>query len=87
MVAPGGCMVAPGGHAWFTPRGACHGCSRGACMVAPSRGDMHGFSWGGMQKLHKVAWFEIHIMGGMHGCSWGGHAWLLPRGACMGYDI
>ena len=70
----GGCMVAPGGHAWLL-RGACvvapggpmHGCSGGACMVA--RGAC-------MVALGGHAWL---LPGGVHGCSWGEPAWDTMR--------
>ena len=54
------------GHAWFLP--GVHGCSGGACVVAP--GGVHGCSWGGMH-------------GCLGGCVVArGGVWLLP-GACM----
>ena len=76
MVAWGVCVVAPGGM---------HGCSQGACMVAPG-GSMHGCSGGacmvapgGCVVAPEGAWLLP-----------GGHAWLLwgvcvvaPGGACM----
>ena len=66
-------MVAPGG------RGGMHGCSGGACVVAPG-----GCAWllpGGVCMVAPGghAWL---LRRGMRGCS-GGHAWLLPGGACM----
>ena len=40
----GGCVVAPGGHAWLLWGGMC-GCSRGACVVA--LGGHAWLLWGG----------------------------------------
>ena len=67
-----------------------HGCSGGACVVAPGehvwllrgacmvvQGDVCGCS--GVGGMHGCS------AGGMHGCSQGGvHG--CSRGACMGYD-
>ena len=83
----GACVVACRGGAWLLG-GACvvahrvgmHGCSWGACVVAPGGacmvapgGACCGWSW----------W-------GVHGCSWGacvvapgGCAWFAPGGACV----
>ena len=61
-------MVAPGGHV--------HGCSRGACMVAP--GGVCVVARGHVLLLPGVVWL-------LGGCAWllpGGHVWLL-LGACM----
>ena len=82
-------MVAPGG--------GMHGCSWGACMVAPEGvcGDCSGGGQGvrGCSRGH--AWLLLGV-GGMCSCYrghawllWGvcvvawGHVWLLPGGACM----
>ena len=94
VVAPGGaCVVAPG-EACMVVLGGVRGCSGGhawllwgACMVA-----LGGCAW----LLGGHAWL---LGGGMHGCSRGRcvvaprgvhvvaqGAWLLPGGACMGYD-
>ena len=40
MVAPGGCVVAPGGVCVVAPRGGMRGCSWGACVVA-----LGGHAW------------------------------------------
>ena len=73
-----------------------HGCSGGACMVAPGGhawllpGGMRGCSWGGMHGCSQGehAWF---LPGGHAWFFLGGHTWFLPggdmhgffRGACM----
>ena len=56
----GGCVVAPGGHAWLLWGGVVHGCSEGACVVAPG---------GCMVAPGGHAWL---LLGGMHVCSQGG---------------
>ena len=78
-VAHGGaCMGAGGGgHAWLL-LGGVHGCSQGACVVAPG-----GACMVAPRGVCMVA------LGGMRGCFRGacmvtrGHAWLLRGGACM----
>ena len=66
-------MVAPGGHAWLLSEGGMHGCSGGACMVAPggacvvAQGGMHGCSGGAC----------MVAPGGHAWLLWGGHVWLL----------
>ena len=79
----GACVVAQGGHAWLL-WGGVHGCSRGACVVAPgggmrgcSRGGMCGCSWGGVHGCSG---------GGMHGCSWGGMHGCSQGGVCGFFD-
>ena len=79
----GVCMVALRGHAWLL-RGGMHGCSRGACVVAP--GGCMVAPGGGVFALGGHVWL---LWGGMCGCS-GGRAWyylggcmVLFRGACM----
>ena len=86
-------MVAWGGHAWLLLGGhvwllrGVHGCSQGACVVAPGWACV--VAWGASMVARGAfvvapggyggcAWL---LWGGMCGCS-GGHAWLLP-GACM----
>ena len=66
-------------------RGGMHGCSRGACMVAPGGGGACMVCSGG------PAWL---LWGVMHGCSgghawllWEGHAWLLRGGACVVFSM
>ena len=75
---PGGHVWLLGGHAWLLGGwgvhawllwGGMHGCSGGACMVAPG-GGMRGCS-GGM----------CGCSGGMHGCSRGVRAWFF--GGCV----
>ena len=71
------------GHAWLLPGGV-HGCSGGACMVAP--GGHAWLLWGGTcvvapgEGMCGCSWGACVVaLGGMHGCSRGG-AWLLPEG-------
>ena len=69
MVAPGGGMCGCSGGAFMVAPGG-HGCSRGACVVAPG-----GHAWLLLGGMHGCSW------GGVCGCSGGGgHAWLLPGG-------
>ena len=64
IVAPGVCAWLLGGHVWLL-LGGVHGCSRGACMVAPA-------GWACMVAPGGHAWL---LWGGMYGCL-GGHVWF-----------
>ena len=65
-------ILSTGGACMVAPGGGVCGCSAG---VRGCSGGMHCCSGG----VHGCS------RGGMCGCS-GGHAWLLPGGACVGYD-
>ena len=80
----------------FCPQGGVHGCSWGACVVAP-RGAcvvaLGGACMVALRGVHGCSWGAVHgcFQGGGEACvvAWGacmvargGHAWLLP-GGCM----
>ena len=82
----GGCGCS-GGHAWLL-RGACvvalggvHGCSGGACMVAPGgpawllRGGVHGF------------FDEIRSMSGRYASYWNAFLFLKENTLCFFFQI
>ena len=80
------CPQGGGGHAWLL--GGMHGCSRGACVVAPG-GGMRGCFWGVMHGcsggvcIVAPGWGACMVApGGMHGCS-GGACVVASRGVCM----
>ena len=70
--------------------GGVHGCSRGACVVAP--GGVRGCSWGGACVVAPggACWL---LLGGMHGCSGGmrgcsrGGACVVARGGVHGFSM
>ena len=82
VVALGGCVVAPGVHAWLL-WGGMRGCSLGVCVVAPGghtwllRGGMHGCSLGGVCGCSR--WACVVAPRGVCGCS-GGACVVAPGG-------
>ena len=88
MVVPGGCAWLLGGHVWLL-RGGMHGCSWGACMVAPggmcmvAPGGHAWLLWGCVCGFFGGACMVF--LGGVCMVAPREHVWFF-RGVCIGYN-